>query len=112
MLKRPRPPCTPRGYRVHGGLGLFNIPFTTSATELEALLGQYPGYQEMKMVSFPDGSFKGYLFAYFDSTASATAAKEMMMGLTIGGQSVDVKYARQSSDERDAKAAAKAAMGF
>eukprot|EP00667_Euglena_gracilis_P011665 EG_transcript_11930 len=78
------------------GLGLFNLPFSTTLEELRCMLADYDGLQSIKMVHRKDtGHFKGYAFAYFDTVAHATEAKARLAGLTMGEQRVDVKFAAQ-----------------
>eukprot|EP00668_Euglena_longa_P010153 GGOE01012309.1.p1 GENE.GGOE01012309.1~~GGOE01012309.1.p1 ORF type:complete len:309 (+),score=50.35 GGOE01012309.1:28-927(+) len=82
------------------GIGLFNLPFSTTHEELQCMLKDYEGLQSIKMVQRKDtGQFKGYAFVYFDTVAHATQAKAMLAGLTIGDQHVDVKFAAQSADD-------------
>eukprot|EP00667_Euglena_gracilis_P010453 EG_transcript_10642 len=81
------------------GVGLFNLPFSTTYDELQCMLKDYEGLQTIKMVHKRDtGQFKGYAFVYFDTVAHATQAKAMLVGLTMGDQRVDVKFAAQSAD--------------
>lgn len=85
------------------GIGLFNLPFSTTHDELHYMLEKYAGFQSVKMVQRKDtGQFKGYAFAYFATVENAVAAKAMLAGLTIGDQYVDVKFASQPNDATEA----------
>jgi|UniRef100_A0A7S4GH61 hypothetical protein len=91
------------------GLGLFNLPFATTYEELHALLAGHPGFQLVKMVYRKSGEFGGYAFAYFDSVENASAAKEALLGLMLGDQTMDVKFSKKSSAEALAEETAAAA---
>ena len=80
------------------GVGLFNLPFTTTTDELEVLMGTFTGKQSIKMVFRQNGEFRGYAFVYFDSVENATVAKESLQGLVMGTQSIDVKFATKTPD--------------
>uniref|UniRef100_A0A7S1IFS1 ATP-dependent RNA helicase n=1 Tax=Eutreptiella gymnastica TaxID=73025 RepID=A0A7S1IFS1_9EUGL len=81
------------------GIGLFNLPYSTTQDELQNLLSPYAGFKTLKMVHKKTGEFRGYIFAYFESVETATVAKEMLTGLIMGDQQVDVKFSSQSSEE-------------
>uniref|UniRef100_A0A7S1IY62 RRM domain-containing protein n=1 Tax=Eutreptiella gymnastica TaxID=73025 RepID=A0A7S1IY62_9EUGL len=81
------------------GIGLFNLPWTTTNEELSELLMQFAGLLNLKMVTRKDGSFRGYAFAYFDCEANATIAKNALTGLTMAGNFIDVKFSSQQSTE-------------
>ena len=63
------------------------------------MLSQYAGFQTVKMVHKKTGEFRGYAFAYFNTVEHAVAAKEMLTGLLMGDQQVDVKFSDQSAEE-------------
>eukprot|EP01012_Entosiphon_sulcatum_P024706 TRINITY_DN2991_c0_g1_i1.p1 TRINITY_DN2991_c0_g1~~TRINITY_DN2991_c0_g1_i1.p1 ORF type:complete len:279 (-),score=29.42 TRINITY_DN2991_c0_g1_i1:491-1327(-) len=80
------------------GIGLFNLPFDTTYAFLHTLLAEFAGLQSVKMIHRKDGTFKGYAFAYFDSTDAATRARSSLEGLEIGSQAIDVKFASKGAE--------------
>ena len=66
------------------------------------MLEQHAGFTVAKMVYGGQGGktarFRGYAFAYFDTVANATAAKDSLAGLILEGREVNVKYANPSQD--------------
>eukprot|EP00667_Euglena_gracilis_P015793 EG_transcript_16466 len=80
------------------GIGIFNIPFTMTQEEVISMLTGYPGFQSLKYITTKLGQFRGYVFAYFDSVDNATIAKSQLLGLPIGDQVLDVKYANKAQD--------------
>ena len=50
------------------------------------------------------GLFRGYVFAYFDSVANATVAKNALLGMTIGDQVLDCKYSNRPAEQALANA--------
>ena len=90
------------------GIGLFNLPLSTTHDELHYMLKEYEGFQSVKMVQRKDtNQFKGYAFAYFNTVEDAVAAKIRLVGLTIGDQQVDVKFASQAQARTEDGAEAK-----
>jgi len=103
-LGKRRKPTTAEAEPTNG-IGLFNLPLTTTEEELVHILSQQQGFQEVRLVKRKNGVFRGYAFAYFDNTATALVAKEMLTGLTLKNQTIDVKFASQTSEAALAKAA-------
>eukprot|EP00906_Rhabdomonas_costata_P008766 RCo012446 len=79
------------------GLGLFNLPYDTTADELLQRLAPAPGFLSVHMICRDDGKFRGYAFAYFTGIPEAVRCREQLQGLTIRGRCVDVKFAAQPS---------------
>eukprot|EP00667_Euglena_gracilis_P016682 EG_transcript_17482 len=77
------------------GVGIFNMPFTMTQDEVHSMLAVYPGFQSLKYVTNKNGEFRGYVFAYFDDVDNATYAKGQLLGVTIGEQVLDVKFANK-----------------
>eukprot|EP00667_Euglena_gracilis_P016818 EG_transcript_17638 len=80
------------------GIGIFNIPFTMTQEEVISMLTGYPGFQTLKYITTKLGQFRGYVFAYFDSVDNAAYAKSQLLGLPIGEQVLDVKFANKMPD--------------
>jgi|UniRef100_A0A7S4CCW5 hypothetical protein len=101
MAKRRPAPKQTGEVGPSNGIGLFNLPFATTQDELNTLLGSYPGFSTLKMVYDKNNNnkFKGYAFAYFNSVEDATNAKNLLSGLVLGTNNVDVKFSSQSADE-------------
>ena len=82
------------------GIGLFNLPFSTTQEDLNRLFAAHAGWSHVKMVHRRDtGDFRGYAFAYFDTVEHATKAKESLAGLTLGANKVHVKFSNRSAEE-------------
>jgi hypothetical protein len=90
------------------GIGLFNLPFSISQEDLETVLRVYAGFKSVKMIMRPDGGFRGYAFAYFDTVDNATIAKDALNGTELDGKKMDVKFSAMSSEEAARQAAAAA----
>eukprot|EP00667_Euglena_gracilis_P024165 EG_transcript_27620 len=69
------PPCN--------GLGMFNLPYSTTQQELQGILCQYEGFRAVKMIHRKAGEFRGYAFAYFDMVDQASTARALLQGLII-----------------------------
>eukprot|EP01006_Ploeotia_vitrea_P027095 TRINITY_DN59967_c0_g2_i1.p1 TRINITY_DN59967_c0_g2~~TRINITY_DN59967_c0_g2_i1.p1 ORF type:complete len:123 (-),score=5.89 TRINITY_DN59967_c0_g2_i1:233-601(-) len=65
---------------------------------MQALLRTYEGFQRVRLISTPEGKFKGYCFATFDTNQHAAVAREklkQMAATNYWGQPVEVKFTIQ-----------------
>eukprot|EP00906_Rhabdomonas_costata_P037751 RCo053242 len=74
-------------------VGLFNLPFHTTVSELRSLLEKFPGFVDVRMMNRKGGAFAGHAFAQFLSVEEATVCRVSLAGLTLEGQTIDVKFA-------------------
>eukprot|EP00906_Rhabdomonas_costata_P037750 RCo053241 len=74
-------------------VGLFNLPFRTTESWLQLLLERFPGFLNVRMMVRKGGRFAGHAFAQFRSIEEATVCRVSLAGLTLEGQTIDVKFA-------------------
>eukprot|EP00993_Chasmostoma_nieuportense_P001158 NODE_2063_length_1289_cov_33.479346_g1963_i0.p1 GENE.NODE_2063_length_1289_cov_33.479346_g1963_i0~~NODE_2063_length_1289_cov_33.479346_g1963_i0.p1 ORF type:complete len:389 (+),score=80.02 NODE_2063_length_1289_cov_33.479346_g1963_i0:52-1218(+) len=78
------------------GVGIFNLPLTTTEAEMIEMLKCYEGFQSLK---FKQSFRSSYCFAYFNTVANAEAVLAAFTGQNIGGQELDVKFAHRNSSD-------------
>uniref|UniRef100_A0A7S1J658 3'-5' exonuclease n=1 Tax=Eutreptiella gymnastica TaxID=73025 RepID=A0A7S1J658_9EUGL len=74
-------------------IGIFNLPFTTTAAELEDLVVTQAGKLDVEMTYRPNGDFRGCAYVVFDTVENATRAIDALQGLAVGTQAIDVRFA-------------------
>eukprot|EP00906_Rhabdomonas_costata_P020227 RCo029396 len=73
-------------------LGLFNLPQSITLQELASFLSNFPGFVDVRMMSSPDGAFRGHAFAEFQSIDDAVLCKAVLSGMIVSGQTVGVRF--------------------
>ena len=81
------------------GIGLFNLPLGVTEEVLQEVLEQYEGFQVVKKVHGKSGRLSCYALAYFDTVENAANARELLYGLVMGEQQVDVKFSTKSLED-------------